>query len=112
MGRCALHEGGVLAADGLGDAWPAVARRPLHALATEAERRQSLEDYAEIKVAMDDAEDPGAALGAVKLTIGQWLRMERRWDAVVRSDPAVAERLEQRLAELRSRASRAAPDPA
>jgi hypothetical protein len=72
------------------------------ALASDEERRQSLEEYAEIKVAIDDAEDPGAALGAAKLSIGRWLRMERRWDAAVRADPAVGDRLEQKLAELRA----------
>ena len=72
------------------------------ALATDAERAQTLAEYAEVKAVMDEADDPTAALGALELTLPRWLRMDRRWTAAAERDPPVARDLEARLAAIRA----------
>lgn len=68
------------------------------ALSTPAEQTQTLAEYAEIHAAMDAVPDPDVVLTERKLTLAQWLRMERRWSRAAAADPAVAEELARRVA--------------
>lgn len=48
-------------------------------LAGPGEGREALEEYVMLKVDVEDADDPTAALSDRKMTLAEWMRMDRRW---------------------------------
>jgi hypothetical protein len=69
-------------------------------LGTEAEARISVEDYANVRFAMDVSPDPAEVLEQVEWSLARYGRVERRWLAAAEKDPTIAERLQRRLDEL------------
>ncbi len=71
-------------------------------LARPEEESYTLRDYAGLRVEMERGADVGTILGEAKLTLAQWLRLERRWLGRAEASPAVARELEELVAELES----------
>jgi len=67
----------------------------------------SLEEYVELRAAVDAAEDAAQVLAAKNLSAEQWHRLRREWHQRSLGDPELAKRLRAKLAEAR-RAQRAA----
>lgn len=74
------------------------------ALGTEAEAQVTLDDFAAALVSIDRAQDPTEALEQLGWTLPFYARVERRWTRAAESDPAIAERLRRRVAELEAAA--------
>jgi hypothetical protein len=77
-------------------------------LAGPEEGRITMEDYAALKVAME-AGDPARTLGDKKMTLPQWMRVDRRWTRAALSDRKLKADLDSRISDLRARAPRALP---
>jgi hypothetical protein len=65
-------------------------------------------DYAELKVALEN-EPAHDVLGRAKLTLGGWMRLEKKWQRAMHEDLGVRAEIEGRVSELRERAEHA-PD--
>lgn len=74
------------------------------ALASPEEADVPLRRYAEVRVALEGANDPAEALEAAKWTVPRYARIERRWLARAEADLAVAAELDALLAELAAEA--------
>ncbi len=74
------------------------------ALGTETEARVSLDDFAAALVALDRAHDPTEALEQLGWTLPFYARVERRWTRAAEDEPAIAERLRRKVAELEAAA--------
>jgi Uncharacterized protein conserved in bacteria (DUF2169) len=90
-----------------GDATLAVAYSELYLAAQDgltrpAELERTLADYAEIRAAMDEAEDPATVLRARSLSLSEWMRLDRRWSREAASHPGVAADLSRLLTAARS----------
>ncbi len=59
-------------------------------------------DYADLSVLLERGE-PKKALADAKLSLGAWLRIDRRWRAAMQADPALAREIEARMASERER---------
>jgi hypothetical protein len=68
------------------------------ALASPAEARWTLEDYANISVALDYTEDIPRELADRGLRLAEWLRLDRRMKKAAGEDDAIAEDLKRHLA--------------
>jgi hypothetical protein len=73
------------------------------ALGAPGEQARSLDDYLAIRVAMEAAEDPCAALRDRSLTLSVWMRLDRRFARARAADPALGDEMERRLATLRGK---------
>jgi hypothetical protein len=73
-------------------------------LASPEEAARTVDDYAEIAVAIERAGDPGKALGPRGLTLAAWMRLDRRMQREAEASPAAAAHLEERLAAARAAA--------
>ncbi|MBW2529771.1 MAG: DUF2169 domain-containing protein [Deltaproteobacteria bacterium] len=81
----------------------AAARRQL-AASSPKETELDLEDYAALRVAIDDADDPRSVLDEHGLTEAEWERHQRSWSHRAMADGRVAAELRRRMAEARSKA--------
>jgi hypothetical protein len=77
-------------------------------LADPSEAGVSIDDYAALKVALA-AGDPAKVLADRKMTLPQWMRIDRRWTRAALSDQKLKADLESRMLALRARAPRALP---
>jgi hypothetical protein len=59
--------------------------------------------YAELRVHLDDADDPAAVLRDRGISIPQWMRIDRRWTDRAEADAAVEAEIEQQIAAARAR---------
>lgn len=73
------------------------------ALAGPKEGRESEEEYAALKVDIDEASDTDAALAARDMTLPKWMRMDRRWQSRMTEDAALRDRIERFVRAYRSR---------
>ncbi|MBL8743961.1 MAG: hypothetical protein JNK04_22795, partial [Myxococcales bacterium] len=71
-------------------------------LATKEEERIPLRDYVSLRLAMEIGADVAEVLAQAKMTLAQWMRLDRRWTARAEADPAVASEMEQIDASLRA----------
>ncbi len=69
-------------------------------LATPEEERLTLRDYAGLRAEIERAADVSQVLDDAKLTLAQWMRLDRRFTQKADDDPKVAAELEALLAEL------------
>lgn len=74
--------------------------RAQDALATPEEERLTLLDYAGLRADMQRAIDPSVVLDRAKISLAQYMRLERRWLAKAEADPGLAEELERLLEEF------------
>lgn len=72
------------------------------ALAQPEDDRFRPRDYAEITVGIE-VDDPKKVLKDHALTLGAWMRIDRKWQARMEADPALAKEVETLLAEERAR---------
>jgi hypothetical protein len=63
----------------------------------------TVEQFAELRVAVEEADDPDALLEARGLTAAQWQRRLREWSERAKADGVVAAELRAKLAEIRRR---------
>lgn len=66
------------------------------------EGQESVLEYASIKVDVEDAADPSEALAARKMTLAQWMRMDRRWARRAHEDRTVELAIERACDEVRA----------
>ena len=71
------------------------------ALASPAEAKRTIEDYANISVALDSTEDIPRELTDRGLRLAEWLRLDRRMKRAADEDEAVAEEIRRRIAAAR-----------
>ena len=71
-------------------------------LATPEEERVGLRDYLSLRLAMEIGADVAEVLGQAKMTLAQWMRLDRRWTGRAEADPAVAEEMAVIDADLRA----------
>jgi hypothetical protein len=92
-----------------GDGRIAVEFGQLFVLAQDALRGanepRSVEEYAELLVAMESAEDPSKVLDGFGMRLAQWMRLDRHWRRVAEQDYRVAEKLERLVAQERAEAA-------
>lgn len=72
--------------------------------ATEDHTKLGLEDYAALRVAMDEAEEPSAVLEERGLTQASWDRLQRTWSHRAKADARVAAELRRSMAAARRKA--------
>ncbi|EYF06412.1 Hypothetical protein CAP_1942 [Chondromyces apiculatus DSM 436] len=72
-------------------------------LAGPNEGKESLEAYVALKVSVEDAADPTAALAERQMTLAAWMRMDRRWMRRALADAALDAEITQRARTLRAR---------
>lgn len=73
------------------------------ALAAPDEGRESEEQYAALKVDIDDARDTTQALAARDITLSKWMRMDRRWQSRMTEDASLRGRIERFVRAYRAR---------
>ena len=71
-----------------------------------ANEPRSLEEYAELLIAMETAEDVSKVLDAFAMRLAEWMRLDRHWRRVTEQDYRVAEKLERLVAQERAEAAR------
>lgn len=69
-------------------------------LATPEEERLTLRDYAGLRAEIERAADVSQVLDDAKLTLAQWMRLDRRWTQRANDDPKVEAELEALLREF------------
>jgi hypothetical protein len=74
-------------------------------LATPEEERVGLRDYLSLRLAMEIGADVAEVLGQAKMTLAQWMRLDRRWTARAEADPEVAREMAEIDANLRAEVS-------
>lgn len=82
-----------------GDAAPATHYGELFVAAQDSlagahEGQESIDEYARLKVDMEDAADPTTVLTARKMTLSEWMRMDRRWTRRALNDRATEVEIE------------------
>jgi hypothetical protein len=73
-------------------------------LAAPDEASRGAAEYAGIRVAMEDGEEPMKELEARSISLAAWMRLERRMARAMADDAALAEDVERRMARLRAMA--------
>ncbi|MEZ4313076.1 MAG: DUF2169 domain-containing protein [Polyangiaceae bacterium] len=73
-------------------------------LAGPGEGKESLAEYAALKVDVEDAPDPTKLLEERRMTLAEWMRMDRRWTRRAMEDAAVEAEIKRRCAAYRARA--------
>lgn len=79
-------------------------------LAPPDEAALGIDDYVELRLAVEEADDPAKSLAQRGRSLASWLRIDRRWSARAAADPALAADLERRLDARRPPAEEEAPD--
>jgi hypothetical protein len=69
-------------------------------LATPEEERLTLRDYAGLRAEIERAADVSQVLDDAKLTLAQWMRLDRRYTQKVQDDPKVAAELDALMVEF------------
>ena len=64
-----------------------------------------LEEYARAAVALDNSDEPAEALAALRLCMGEWMRLERHWQARAEEDDEVARELSVEMERARQQAA-------
>jgi len=70
-------------------------------LADPAEAKLTVDQYAELKVSLDEARDPADVLRAHELSLPAWMRIDRRWCAAARDDDEVAKQVDRAMTRAR-----------
>lgn len=74
-------------------------------LAQAEEERLGLRDYVALRLAIEIGADVGEVLGQAKLTLAQWMRLDRRWTSRAEADPRVQQEMHDIDAQLREEAA-------
>lgn len=72
-------------------------------LAGPNEGRETLEEYVALKVDLEDADDPTKTLEERKMTMAEWMRMDRRWTRAALADRAAEAEIERYVRAYRAR---------
>lgn len=80
-------------------------------LAGPDEGKESVAEYAMLKVDIEDAADPQQVLEARKMTLARWMRMDRRWTRRASEDERVEAEIERCCEAYRARALAAGKAP-
>lgn len=72
------------------------------ALADPAEEDFALDDYADMKAAMEDGVSQGKVLRGRDMSVTAWIRIDNRWRAAARQDEKVAANLQRALERARA----------
>jgi hypothetical protein len=76
--------------------------RAQDALGTAAEQATSFEEYLDLSAAMLSTAEPTRVLEQRGLTLPKWMRLERRYQAEMQQDPALARRYRERMGSVRA----------
>ncbi len=71
-------------------------------LGTEREMARTLDEYAQVMVAMASSAEPNAVLDAHGLSLPEYLRLDRRWRAAMKNDPELSKRFHDKLGQMRA----------
>jgi hypothetical protein len=100
-----------------GETGPAVRFGELFLTAQDAlqgpgEGGETAEAYAALKVDLDRASDTIELLAARRMTLAQWMRMDRRWQRRAAEDRGLRERIDRSMRTYRARLARETESPA
>lgn len=101
MGNAAMEGDGALAVR-YGELFVAAQDR----LAGPGEGRETIDEYAALKVEMEETDDPDALLRARSLSFAAWMRQDRRWSRDALANRQLKADLERRIAAYRIRHAR------
>ena len=80
-------------------------------LAGPGEGKESVTEYAMLKVDIEDAADPQQVLEARKISLALWMRMDRRWTRRANEDPRVEAEIQRCCEAYRARVETAGKAP-